>query len=147
MPMLRILGCETSLMDPLAGIVYLIRDFAQRELSHKVFFAMAIGAILSYFLATPTVALASVCAFIAGELVDWTTFTFSKKPLSQRLIGSSLISAPVDTFIFLHILGYLNWLSYLLMCVGKILGVMVVWLIWRYRRAKFIVVDDGAFGQ
>ena len=34
-PILHVLGEPVSLMDPVAGIIYLVRDFAQRELSHK----------------------------------------------------------------------------------------------------------------
>jgi uncharacterized PurR-regulated membrane protein YhhQ (DUF165 family) len=133
MPMIRVLGFQTSLMDPVAGVVYLVRDFAQQELGHKIFFAMIIGAILSYFLATPAVAIASISAFVAGELIDWSIFTFTKKPLNQRLILSSCISAPVDSFIFLYILGYLNFMSFSLMCLGKIIGVIVIWYGWRLR--------------
>ena len=59
-PFFMIFGAKASLMDPVAGVVYLVRDFAQRELGHRVFYAMAVGAILSYFLSTPTIAYASV---------------------------------------------------------------------------------------
>lgn len=133
MPIFLIFGHKSSPMDPIAGIVYLVRDFAQRELGHKIFIAMAIGSILSYFLATPTVALASISAFVAGELIDWSIFTFTKKPLSQRLILSSCISAPIDSFIFIYILGYLNPISFSLMCGGKIIGVVIIWFFWKLK--------------
>jgi len=140
MPMIRVLGLQTSLMDPVAGVVYLVRDFAQQELGHKIFFAMIIGAILSYFLATPAVAIASISAFAAGELIDWSIFTFTKKPLNQRLILSSCISAPVDSFIFLYILGYLNFMSFSLMCLGKIIGVIVIWYGWKLRANRTLPI-------
>ena len=120
-------------MDPVAGIVYLVRDFAQRELGHKVFIAMVVGAILSYFLSTPTIAFASVTAFVVGEMVDWSIYSFTKLPLSKRLVWSSCLSAPIDSFLFLKILGYLNPASFLLMCLGKIVGVILVWLSWKIR--------------
>ena len=123
-------------MDPAAGIVYLVRDFAQRELGHRIFVAMVIGSLLSYFLATPAVALASVSAFIAGELIDWSIFTLSKKPLSQRLIWSACISAPIDSLIFISLLGYLSIASFTLMTAGKIIGVCIIWLIWKARSRR-----------
>lgn len=132
-PILHIGGSEFSLMDPVAGVVYLVRDFAQRELGHRIFIAMLIGSVLSYFLATPAVALASVSAFVAGELIDWAIFTFSKKPLSQRLIGSACISAPIDSLIFIAMLGYLSVASFTLMTLGKIIGVCIIWLVWKIK--------------
>ena len=131
MPFFMVLQRELSLMDPLAGIVYLMRDFAQRELGHKVLVAMVIGIGLSYVLATPAVAKASVCAFAIGELLDWAIFTFSGKPLSQRLLWSALISAPVDSWVFLYLLDHLNGLSLLVMTAGKIVGVLLLWLSWK----------------
>ncbi len=135
-PIFHIWGSEFSLMDPAAGIVYLVRDFAQRELGHRIFVAMVIGSLLSYFLATPAVALASVSAFIAGELIDWSIFTLSKKPLSQRLIWSACISAPIDSLIFISLLGYLSIASFTLMTAGKIIGVCIIWLIWKARSRR-----------
>lgn len=147
MPMFRILGQQTSLMDPIAGIVYLVRDFSQRELSHKVFIAMAIGALLSYFLATPTIAIASVSAFVAGEFIDWSIFTFTKKPLKQRLIWSSCLSAPIDSFIFIYILGYLNFLSFIIMCLGKIIGVTIIWYLWKIQNSRKLYTYCNCLGR
>lgn len=135
-PMLSFFGEFVSLMDPITGVVYLVRDFAQRELSHKVFIAMAVGAILSYFFATPMVAFASISAFIVGEIIDWAIFTFTQRPLGQRLIWSSCVSAPVDSFVFLYILGYANLLSFSLMTLGKVIGVFLVWIIWKLKRSN-----------
>lgn len=132
-PFFTVLGCELSLMDPIAGIVYLMRDFAQRELGHRVLVAMVAGIVLSYWLADPMIAKASVCAFAIGELIDWAIFTFSGKPLSDRLLWSSLISAPVDTFVFLYLIQHMNALSFTLMLAGKIVGVMLVWGGWSLR--------------
>src|SRR3990167_3573331 len=58
-PTYYIWGYEVSAMNLVAGIVYLARDFAQRELNHYVFACMLLGTLLSYWLATPAIATAS----------------------------------------------------------------------------------------
>ena len=73
-------------MSLLVGVIFILRDFAQREIGHKVLGAMAIGAVLSYLMADPFVAIASVVAFIISELADWAVYTFTKKPLGQRIL-------------------------------------------------------------
>lgn len=135
-PLYRVFGSEFSIMDPVAGIVYLARDFAQRELGHYIFIAMLIGSILSYFLATPAIALASVSAFMAGELIDWAIFTFTRKPLHKRLLWSACISAPIDSVIFLSMLHYLSPASFTLMTAGKIMGVIIIWLAWKIKKSS-----------
>lgn len=139
-PNFHVLGFELSPLDPLVGLIYILRDFAQRELSHYVFAAMFIGAVLSYYLATAEIALASVSGFIAGELIDWAVFSFTGKPLEQRLLWSASLSAPVDSLVFLAVLGRLNGLAWLVMTIGKFLG---VWLIyWCYRRFSVQMLEN-----
>ncbi|MCB1828083.1 MAG: VUT family protein, partial [Coxiellaceae bacterium] len=95
--------------------------------------AMLIGAVLSYGMAATQVAYASVVAFLVGETVDWVIFTYTKKPLSDRLLLSSLISSPIDTAIFLYLLDNLNWLEFTSMTIMKLLGVLALWVMWRKR--------------
>ena len=52
----------------IVGFVFVVRDFAQREIGHWVLLAMLIGAVLSYFMADPFVAVASAAAFAVSEL-------------------------------------------------------------------------------
>lgn len=132
LPGVAAFGEHVSLADFFVGAIYLVRDFAQRELKHWVLVAMIVGATISYFLATPTIALASAGAFIVGEMVDWSLFTWLKKPLSQRLIYSSVLSAPVDSVVFLALANRLSWVECSVMTLGKLLGVFGLWLYWRY---------------
>lgn len=133
LPMMRMFGEMVSPADALVGGVYIARDFAQREIGHRVVLAMVVGAALSYVFAAPAVATASVVAFVVGELIDWGIFTWTKRPLSDRLLLSSSISAPVDTLFFLGILHHLNLTEFVLMTLGKIVGVLMVWWWWRKR--------------
>ena len=84
------------------GIVYILRDFAQREVGRKkVLIAMGVAAILTYYLADPALAIASITAFIFGELIDWIVFTFTHLKLSKRILLSNIIALPVDIIVIL----------------------------------------------
>lgn len=82
-----------SPMAVLAGVVFVLRDYAQRQSGHWVLLGMAAGAALSFWLADPFVAVASVAAFAISELSDWAIYTATKKPFHERVLASSLISA------------------------------------------------------
>ncbi|KKL06106.1 hypothetical protein LCGC14_2599320, partial [marine sediment metagenome] len=57
---LPILSLGASVVIPsatiLVGLIFVIRDFAQREVGHYVILAMLLAGALSYFLADPTIA-------------------------------------------------------------------------------------------
>ena len=120
----------------LVGFVFVARDFAQREVGHKVLLAMLVGVAISYFVADPSVAVASAAAFLVGELVDWAVYTYTKRPLSQRILLSSLLGAPVDSVIFLGLLSLLSPVGFVAMSVSKILGAFIVWGMIRRRENK-----------
>jgi queuosine precursor transporter len=113
-------------MSLAVGLVFVLRDFAQREVGHRVIGLMLIGAALSYVMASPEVAVASCAAYLAGELVDWLVYTFAPWPLSQRVLASSLLGTPIDSAVFLGMLGFLSWPGLLLMTASKMLGALAV---------------------
>jgi len=115
------------------GFVFVVRDFAQREIGHKVLLAMLVGVAISYFMANPFVATASAAAFLISELVDWAVYTYTKRPLSQRILFSSLLGAPVDSAIFLGLLSLLSPAGILAMTASKLFGALLVWWIIRRR--------------
>lgn len=131
LPMISLYNQLFTPADMIVGAVYIFRDFAQREIKHKVILAMLVGALLSYAMSSKEVAYASVCAFMVGETIDWLIFTFTKKPLSQRLIWSSMISAPIDSYVFMLMIHRVLFLEFTFMTMSKFAGVLVVWLIWK----------------
>lgn len=133
LPLFSLFDELVSPLDIGVGMIYIFRDFSQREIGRYVIIAMLLAGYLSFILADQTVAYASLCAFLIGEFIDWGIFTFTKKPLSQRLLWSALISAPIDSLAFLTLLGRLNWLSITIMTLTKILGVFFVWALWRFK--------------
>ena len=142
-------NCAFDLVPPLAlpggdvwppaslvvGFVFVIRDYAQREIGHYILPAMLAGGALSWMLASPGVALASVCAFLTSEMMDWAVYTFTGRPFSQRILLSSAVSTPVDSVVFLAMVGLFSWSSVLLMTLSKMVGALVVFFIARRREA------------
>lgn len=122
--------------QPLAivtGLVLVVRDFAQRELKHWVLGAMIVGLLLSMLTSWIVVVFASAAAFLISETVDWTVYTFSKRPLSQRVMLSSVFSAPLDQMVFIGLAsqipgqaGIFAWGTILTGIASKLFGAWVV---------------------
>jgi uncharacterized PurR-regulated membrane protein YhhQ (DUF165 family) len=128
LPMIPLPGGEMlAPMSFLVGFIFVIRDFSQKEIGHKVLGAMAIGGLLSYYMADPFVAYASVVAFLISETTDWGVYSFTDKPLKQRILLSSLIGTPVDSAIFMLILGFFSWYGLIVMFASKMIGALIVW--------------------
>ena len=125
-------------MALIVGIVFILRDYTQREIGHKVLGAMAIGGVLSYVMASPFVALASVVAFVISELVDWGYYTCSKKSLRERILISSLLSTPVDSAIFLIIINHFTIIGTMAMFLSKMIAALAIWYWLGKRDAKTI---------
>jgi uncharacterized PurR-regulated membrane protein YhhQ (DUF165 family) len=90
--------------QPLAivtGLVLVVRDFAQREIGHKVLFAMLVGLLFSTMTSALSIVIASGVAFLISETVDWLVYTVTTRPLSQRILLSSAAGAPIDSTVFL----------------------------------------------
>lgn len=127
MPRSYFFGHEFTYADLAVGGIYVVRDLAQRTIGHKVIYAMILAAILCYVLANEQIAMASLSAFAIGEIADWAIYTYTKKPLSQRILLSASISSPIDSAIFLGMLGHLAPFEFALMTAVKILGAIFVW--------------------
>ena len=142
-PFITIAHAPFSSGDMVIGIIYVLRDFAQREIKHYVILAMLFGAGISYLLADKSMAIASLCSFMVGEFIDWGIFTFTGKPLSQRLLWSSAISAPIDSIVFLAIYGPFNFAGISVISFSKLLGVLLLWYMWR-RRLRSVAINAMA---
>jgi len=120
--------------QPLAivtGLVLVVRDFAQRELKHWIWGAMIVGLLLSTLTSYFAVVIASGLAFLISETVDWAVYTFSHRPLSQRIMASSMASAPLDQIVFIGLAslvtpGIFAWGTILTGVASKLLGAFIV---------------------
>ena len=97
LPMIDVMGAHVPIGAFLVGFIFVVRDYAQREIGHWVIGAMLFAGVLSYFMADPYVALASVAAFLFGEFADWAVFSFTGYPFSKRILLSSSIGTPIDS--------------------------------------------------
>lgn len=129
--------------QPLAivtGLVLVVRDFAQREIGHRVLAAMLIGLLFSTMTSWVVVVIASGAAFLISEMVDWAVYTFSKRPLSQRIMISSTLSAPLDQTVFIWLAsfvvpGIFAWGTVITGIASKLLGAAVVaWFVAQRER-------------
>ena len=117
-------GTIFTIGSVIAGLVFVARDFAQREVGHKAVLALMLAAgLLSYLLADPFVAIASITAFAISELTDYIIYSKYKGDFNKRVVVSSLVSVPIDTAVFLAIISHLSALSFAVMCVSKLLVV------------------------
>lgn len=138
------------------GMVFVVRDFVQREMGHRVLILMALAIAWSYYYSWWVIAVASATAFAISETVDWLLFTFTKYRLSTRILLSSALAAPVDTTVFLYgadlaqvmnnaaepgsQFNVPNWIFFVL---GKMVGAVIVsWMI--RRREDRGTVDPAA---
>jgi len=135
-PMSSFYGHEFTYADFAVGGIYVVRDLAQRAIGHKVIYAMIAAAILCYLLADKQLALASLSALAIGETVDWAIYTFTKKPLSQRILISASASSPIDSAVFLIVLGRLAFFEFALMTMVKIAGALFVWALNNMRESQ-----------
>jgi len=95
-------GVELHPLTMVTGLVFVFRDFVQRQMGQKVLIVMALAIVWSFYYAWPVIALASGLAFAISEMADWTLYTFTKYRLSTRILLSSALASPIDTTIFLY---------------------------------------------
>lgn len=134
-PLIPIFGTG-EMWPPLSlavGVILILRDFAQREIGHKVWLAMLIGCGLSYWMAAPQIAIASAAAFIVAEGFDWAVFSFTKRPLADRVLLSSVVAGPIDSAVFLIGAGFFGWWGLLAMSLSKLIAAIAL---WRYLSAR-----------
>lgn len=150
-------GVSLHPMTMVTGMVFVIRDFVQREMGHRVLILMAVAVAWSFFYAWPVIALASGVAFAISEGVDWLIFTFTRYKLSTRILLSSAVAAPIDTTIFLYgadlfkqmelglapgnSLHPWNWVVFV---IGKMVGAVIVSMIIRRREELGLVAANEA---
>lgn len=124
----------------LVGLIFIARDYAQRAIGHYIAFAMMLALALTLKLAGPALAFASGAAFLISETADWAVYTFTRRPFSERVLISTLVAAPIDTFAFLYgasfsevgdeALSFGNAMSWI---VGKFLAAFIVFALIRRR--------------
>ena len=125
----------------LTGFILVVRDFAQKEAGHYIFGGLLIGVLISFFMAPAAIAIASAAAFLISEVVDWLIYTFVKRPLSERVMISSIVAAPLDTGLFwylasLSIKGVFQPLTLVTAGLSKLVGAYIVYLMLKRKESQ-----------
>jgi uncharacterized PurR-regulated membrane protein YhhQ (DUF165 family) len=91
-----------------AGLAFVLRDSVQDGLGRRAVLALVVaGALLSYLISDPFIALASGVAFLVSEVADLAIYTpLRKRGYIRAAIASNTIGATVDTLLFLWIAGF-----------------------------------------
>lgn len=91
-----------------AGLVLLVRDWLQEAGGRWwVFGAIAGGAGLSAWMASPVLALASGSAFAVSELADFAVYTpLRRRSQAAAMVASNSVGAVVDSLLFLALAGF-----------------------------------------
>ena len=124
---------DLYLANIVVGFVFVLRDYAQREVGHKVLLATLVAGILTWYMVGPALALASLTAFFIAEMADWAIYSFTKRPLQSRILISSLIAVPLDTLTFQYLAQYLTPAAFSTEVLSKAVGVLIVWYLLRLR--------------
>lgn len=108
-----------------AGAALLARDFVHRYGGrYWSIGAIVVAAVLSWFMSTPGIAVASVAAFLIAELLDLVVFVALRpRGFVRAALVSNVIAAPLDTFVFLTLAGFP-------LTVDTMLGQMTGKIIW-----------------
>jgi uncharacterized PurR-regulated membrane protein YhhQ (DUF165 family) len=89
----------------IAGLALVLRDLAREVAGRRaVLIAIAVGTVLSYFLADPGLAIASAAAFAVAETLDFVVY----EPLRRRglliaMLASNAIGLLADSLLFLKL--------------------------------------------
>jgi queuosine precursor transporter len=103
------IGLTFTAGTALAGACLVFRDGIQTLTGNRLITlaAILIGTILTYFITTPFLALASGLAFLVSELVDMAVYTpVAKRNIPVAVLAASIVASPIDTVLFLHLAGF-----------------------------------------
>lgn len=111
-----------------AGLTFIFRDSLQDVAGKRWTLAViGAGALLSFLVADPFIALASAAAFGLAELADLAVYTpLRKRGYVRAALASNVVGAFVDTIVFLAIAGFPIWQAFPGQMVGKLLVTAVV---------------------
>lgn len=101
-------GLVTTAGTYAAAWVIVSRNFAQDAIGRVgVIALMVVGAALSWWLASPALAVASLTAFALSETADMLIYTpLRRRGRSRAVAVASIVGGVIDTFVFLAIAGF-----------------------------------------
>ncbi|MGW3427990.1 VUT family protein [Streptomyces melanosporofaciens] len=123
----------------LVGLALVLRDVAREAAGRSaVVAAIAVGAVVSYWLADPALAVASAAAFAVAETMDFAVYEpLRKRGLLTAMAVSNSVGMLADSLLFLHLaFGSLQFLpGQLLGKAWMTLAAIGIIAVWRRRAA------------
>lgn len=120
----------------MAGLALVLRDLLSEYARWQTIAgAIAAGAVLSYLVASPALAVASAAAFGVAELADWAVYRrLRARGLLTAVWVSNAVGLVVDSVLFLHLaFGSLDYLPG--QVVAKVeMTALAVLALWALRR-------------
>jgi len=110
----------------LVGSVFVLRDYVQRSIGHYVLLVMLAGCGISFYMASPVVATASLAAFLAAEASDWAIYSSLPYRFQHRVLFSSVVGVAIDTLIFLPMIGVPLWPIFAIAWASKMAAAVTV---------------------
>lgn len=144
-------GASFSLWALVVGFWFVLRDFSQRELKHLVLLPMGLGVVVAALM-NPALAIATAVSSTVSELADWALYSFIKQPFHKRILISSLISCPLDSFVFFaafdffHVIpgvSVFNWVSILAASASKLLAAVLIFWIYMRKEKKGLQLSQA----
>lgn len=91
-----------------AGATFVVRDTLQDTGGRRwVIAGILAGAVLSFLISAPFIALASGVAFLASESADFAVYTpLRRRGYVRAAVASNVVGTVIDTFLFLWIAGF-----------------------------------------
>lgn len=91
-----------------AGFTLLTRNLTQDAVGRLIVFGlMTVGCALSWWLASPQLAVASAVAFALSETTDMAVYTpLRRRGWSRAVLAAAFLGGLVDTLVFLHVAGF-----------------------------------------
>lgn len=92
----------------IAGVAFVARDAVQDSIGRiGALIVLIVGAGLSWFIASPALAVASAAAFALSELVDMGIYTpLRKRGYLRAALASNVVGSIVDSVTFLWLAGF-----------------------------------------
>ncbi|MGW1102756.1 VUT family protein [Streptomyces sp. NPDC002540] len=124
----------------MVGLALVLRDLAREAAGRgAVLAAVGVGAVVSWLLADPALAVASTAAFLVAETMDFAVYEpLRRRGLVVAMLVSNAVGLAADSLIFLWVaFGSFDYLPGQL--IGKAwmtLAAIVVLAAWRRRRVE-----------
>lgn len=108
------------------GLTFSFRDLAQRFWGkNKIWIWMFMTTLITYYF-NQDVAIASVVSFMFSESMDWLIFTVLGGDLKRRIILSNILSAPIDSALFVTLAFGFAWEPIIGQTILKIIFSMMI---------------------